>query len=94
MEIKKIDSLQLEGFAELVKPSAKLRNSCICNGILSNPAAQSKILQALATDAHRHSKLAAETGDDFYADHAEAIRELWRDLRVEFGIEEGEPATF
>jgi len=94
MEIKKTDSSQLDGFAELIKSPVRSQNTCICSGILSNPAAQSKVLQALASDAHRHSKLAAETGDDFYADHAEAIRELWRDLRVEFGIEEGEPATF
>jgi len=94
MQIKKINPSELDGFAELIKPSVQSQDTCICNGILSNPVAQSKVLQALAADAHRHSKLAAETGDEFYADHAEAIRKLWRDLRVEFGIEEGEPATF
>ena len=88
MEIKKINSSQLDGFAELIKPPVRSQNTCICSGIMSNPAAQSKVLQALASDAHRHSRLAAETGDEFYADHAEEIRKLWRELRIKFGIED------
>lgn len=88
MKIKEVDSSKLENFAELIKAPNRTQNMCICSGILSSPAAQSKVLQALANDAHRNSKLAAETGDDFYSAHAEAIRELWRNLRVEFGIED------
>jgi len=88
MEIRKIDPSELDGFAELIKPSVRSQNTCVCSGILSNPAAQSKILQALATDAHRYSRMAAETGDEFYVDHAQAIRELWKELRIEFGIED------
>ena len=88
MEIKKINPSELDGFAELIKSADRSQNTCACSGILSKPAAQSKVLQALASDAHRHSKLAAETGDEFYADHAQAIRELWKELRIEFGIED------
>jgi len=88
MEIRKINPSELDGFAELIKPADRSQNTCICSGIMSNPAAQSKILQALATDAHRHSQLAVETGDEFYINHAQAIRELWKELRIEFGIED------
>ena len=87
MKSKETDPV-LQDFAELIKAPSRSQNMCISSDILSKPANQSKILQALASDAHRHSKLAAETGDDFYTDHAEAIRELWKELRVEFGIED------
>lgn len=87
MKIKETDPV-LQNFAELIKAPSRSQNMCICSDILSKPANQSKILQALASDAHRHSKLAAETGDDFYADHADAIRKLWKELRIEFGIED------
>jgi hypothetical protein len=84
MEIKKIDRSELEGFAELVKGP----NTCACNKILSRPAAQAIILDALANNAHRLSKLGAETHDDYYANNAEENRKLWRELRVSFGLDD------
>jgi hypothetical protein len=84
MEIKKIDRSELEGFAELIKGP----NKCACNGILSTPSAQAKILDALAHNAHRLSKLSSETHDDYYANNAEENRKLWRELRVSFGLDD------
>ena len=74
-------------FVELIKAPVRSENNCICRDILLNPSNQSMILTALANNAHRNSKLAAETGDDFYANHAEANRKLWRELRIAFGLE-------
>lgn len=88
MKIKETKSPKLENFAELIKVPSRPQNMCICSDILSNPANQSKILEALASDAHRNSKLAAETGDDFYANYAQSLRDLWKELRIEFGIED------
>lgn len=87
MEIKENNS-KLENFAELIKAPNRTQNMCICSGILSKPANQSKILQSLANEAHRNSKLAAETGDDFYSAQAEEMRKIWKELRIAFGIED------
>jgi len=83
MKIKSIDSSELEGFAELIKGP----NKCACNGILSTPSAQAKILDALAHNAQRLSKLGAETHDDYYANNAEENRKLWKELRIAFGLD-------
>ena len=88
MEIKKINPFELEGFAELIKPAGRTQNTCVCSEILSKPSAQAKILDALAHNAHRLSKLGAETHDDFYANNAEENRRLWRELRMAFGLDE------
>jgi hypothetical protein len=84
MEIKKIDPSELEGFAELVKAP----DTCACNKILSKPAAQAKVLDALANNAQRLSKLSAVTGDNYYANNAEENRRLWRELRIAFGLDD------
>jgi len=84
MKIKKIDRSELEGFAEFVKGP----NTCACNKILSRPSAQAKILDALAHNAQRLSKLGAETHDDYYANDAEENRKLWRELRIAFGLDD------
>jgi hypothetical protein len=88
MEIKKINPSELEGFAELIKPADRTQNTCICSEILSKPAAQAKILDALANNAHRLSKLSAATGDDYYANNAEENRKLWQELRTAFGFDD------
>jgi hypothetical protein len=83
MEIKKIDRSELEGFAEFVKGP----NTCACNKILSRPAAQAIILDALGNNAHRLSKICVATGDDYYANNAEENRKLWKELRIAFGLD-------
>lgn len=90
MEIKKINPSELEGFAELIKPADRTQNSCICSDILSKASAQAMILDALANNAHRLSKLSAQTHDDFYANNAEENRKLWKELRIAFGLDEEE----
>lgn len=88
MKIKKIDPSELEGFAELIRPADRTQSTCVCSGILSTPSAQAKILDALAHNAHRLSKLSSETHDDYYANNAEENRRLWRELRVAFGLDD------
>lgn len=88
MEIKKIDRSELEGFAELIKPAKRTESICACSEILSTPSTQAKILDALAHNAQRLSKLGAETHDDYYANNAEENRKLWRELRVAFGLDD------
>ena len=78
----------LEGFAELIKAGPQTQNMCVCSEILTNPSNQSMILRALANNAHHNSKLAVETGDEFYINHAEANRELYRKLAEAFGLDD------
>ena len=87
MEIRKRNN-DIEKFAELVRAPKLPENNCICSDILSKPSNQSMILTALANNAHRNSKLAAETGDDFYLQHAEANRELSRQLKKALGLDD------
>jgi len=88
MKIREIDPSELEGFAELIKPANNAQCTCVCGEILSKPAAQAKILDALANNAHRLSKLSAATGDDYYANNAEENRKLWQELRTAFGLDD------
>lgn len=86
MEIKKTNTSHLDGFAELIRGSSIDEGAC-CK-IMNRPDAQSMILEGLAHNAKRLSKLSAETSDDNYLSQAGANRRLIEELKSVFGTED------
>lgn len=88
MEIRKANKNDLDGFVELIRDPDRQQNSCICRDLLVSPKNKSMILDALANNVHKYSKLSVESDDDLYREYAESNERLLEMFRAAFEFNE------